>query len=286
MAPQFALLLVLLSLLPLVLPHPVRLPTAPCAARVATRTLEGRGAHRVLRTSLHVACRADVFRPRHPGGAHVACGEAPVTRMGSRGYNGNEGETEGGRTDGGEKERPTDGCRAVPELSSCTAASESVGSGGAAGRTRVTILLEQPVPRGLYADPFELERILRPGGKQRESGSGEMRSEGGGVCSDGGRGALRRGQPEGDRAWVVGPVELEQPAPRCEATVALMERDVPVGEGEEEGAGGKVRKGEGDVHAGERKGEKGGVREGEDEVTFSVEFSLPLHSRYPVTMLS
>ncbi|CAI5936030.1 unnamed protein product [Closterium sp. NIES-65] len=257
MAPRFVLLFLLLSLLPLVLPHPIRLPSAPCAARVAARSLEGRGAHRVLRTSLHVACPADVFRPRHPGGAHVACGEAPVTRTGSRGYNGNEGETEGGRTDGGEKERPTDGCRAVPELSSCTAASESVGSGGAAGRTRATIRLEQPVPRGLYADPFELERILRP---------------------------------EGDRAWVVGPVELEQPAPRCEATMALMERDVALGEGERkgegEGAGGKVRKGEGDVHAGERKGEKGGVREGEDEVTYSVEFSLPLHSRYPVTTLS
>ncbi|CAI5529282.1 unnamed protein product [Closterium sp. Naga37s-1] len=196
----------------------------------------GPGAHRVLRTSLSVRCRADVLRPRHPG-AHVACGEAPVTRTESRAFSGNEGETEGGRAFG-EEAWQTDGCRAVPEQrtqsSSCTAADEQVGSSGAAGRTRVTIRLEQPVPRGLYADPFELERILRPAG---------------------------------DRAWVAGPLELEQPAPRCEATVAFMERDVPVGTGE------------GDARMGE--GREGGVNAGEDEVAFSVDFSLPLHSRYP-----
>ncbi|CAI7769658.1 unnamed protein product [Closterium sp. NIES-54] len=124
-----------------------------------------------------------------------------------------------------------------------------MGSSGAAGRTRVTIRLEQPIPRGLYADPFELERILRPAG---------------------------------DRAWVVDPVELEQPAPRCEETVAVMGRDVALGEGEQkgegkgegEGAGGKVRKGEG---AGDEEGRgegEGDMRVGEDEVAFSLE-SIP-----------
>ncbi|CAI5537601.1 unnamed protein product [Closterium sp. Naga37s-1] len=311
MAPRFALLVLLLALLPLVLPHPVRLPSAPCAAQIAARSLEGRGAHRVLRTSLRVTCRADVFRPRHPGGAHVACGEAPVTRTGSC-YNGNEGETEGGRTDGGEDERPTDGCRAVPELSSCTAASESVGSGGAEGRTRVTIRLEQPVPRGLYADPFELERILRPGeagrgalvgawdGGMGKGEAGGVRSEGeaGGVRSEGGEWApfpdcisppivpIPPSLPfeaAGDRAWVVGPVELEQPAPRCEATVALMERDVRVG-----GKGDEVQLGKGDGEGdgkGEGEGEgEGDMQVGEDEVAFSVDFSLPLHSRYPAVL--
>ncbi|CAI7844515.1 unnamed protein product [Closterium sp. NIES-54] len=92
--------------------------------------------------------------------------------------------------------------------------------------------------------------------------------------------------PAGDRAWVVDPVELEQPAPRCEETVAVMGRDVALGEGEQkgegkgegEGAGGKVRKGEG---AGDEEGRgegEGDMRVGEDEVAFSLEFSLPLHS--------
>ncbi|CAI5512044.1 unnamed protein product [Closterium sp. Naga37s-1] len=256
MAPRFALLVLLLSLLPLVLPHSIRLPSAPCAARIAARSLEGRGVHRVLRTSIRVTCRADILRPRHSVDAHVACGETSATRTGSRGLNVNDGETERGRAVRGDEEWHTDGCRAVPEqradLSSCTTADEHMGSSGAAGRTRVTIRLEQPIPRGLYADPFELERILRPAG---------------------------------DRAWVVGPVELEQPAPRCEATVAVMERDVHVGEGERKGegggAGGKVRKGEG---AGDEEGRgegEGDMRVGEDEVAFSLEFSLPLHSRYP-----
>ncbi|CAI7846925.1 unnamed protein product [Closterium sp. NIES-53] len=67
-----------------------------------------------------------------------------------------------------------------------------------------------------------------------------------------------------------------------------MGRDVALGEGEQkgegkgegEGAGGKVRKGEG---AGDEEGRgegEGDMRVGEDEVAFSLEFSLPLHSRY------
>ncbi|CAI6006247.1 unnamed protein product [Closterium sp. NIES-64] len=237
MAPRFALLVLLLSLLPLVLPHSIRLPSAPCAARIAARSLEGRGAHRVLRTSLRVTCRADILRPRHSVDAHVACGETSATRTGSRGLNVNDGETERGRAVRGDEEWHTDGCRAVPEqradLSSCNTADEHMGSSGAAGRTRVTIRLEQPIPRGLFADPFELERIVRPGvgaGELVGAWDGEKRER---MAQMEWAAQLTHSwsescdQPAGDRAWVVGPVELEQPAPRCEATVALMERDPP-----------------------------------------------------------